>query len=486
MLITRRNMMAILASAAGAHIGTRAYANEQRRHADEQRPALRELADGKGIIIGSAMSRFELNTDDRRLFARELAGITPENALKMGAIRPAQDAWRFEEADALTDFAAEFGMRVRGHALIWNNDQQPTWLQSLSEAEMRAAMQEHIELTMSRYEQRVKIWDVVNEPIGTVAYEPYWLREGPFLARLGPDYIAESFRMARATAPNAKLVLNETHTERDDRFGLDYRRNLLFLIDRLQDAGVPIDGIGLQGHLQSAVHFDLDESGQFLSEISSRKLFIEVTEIDVNDDAFAEDENSRDQAVADFYRRYLDHVLTNQAVKSVTFWQLGDRASWYSNVPWTTTPRAETPARVRCFSICACVRSLLFSPSWPRFGTWPRAPKRQMAPTFIPAGGYTCGRSRRRGRIRRRRIELWVAVAGFQDRWNNRYHRPAGFYRGTYLSDATRPPRKASCTKCLRSAEPYNPLYLSRNGCSQPYRFPWSHRHHLPSPWCPG
>jgi endo-1,4-beta-xylanase len=361
MLITRRNVIATLASAFGAHIATRACANEQRPTADEQRPALRELASGKGIIIGSAMSRFELNTDDRRLFARELAGITPENALKMGAIRPAQDVWRFEEADALTDFAAEFGMRVRGHALIWNNDQQPAWLQSLSEAEMRAAMQEHIELTMSRYEQRVKIWDVVNEPIGTVAYEPYWLREGPFLARLGPDYIAESFRMARAVAPQAKLVLNETHTERDDRFGLDYRRNLLFLIDRLQDAGVPIDGIGLQGHLQSAVHFDLDEYGQFLAEISSRKLFIEVTEIDVNDDAFADDENSRDQAVADFYRRYLDHVLTNQAVKSVTFWQLGDRASWYFERSVDDNPKSKRRPRPLLFDLRMRPKPALFA-----------------------------------------------------------------------------------------------------------------------------
>jgi endo-1,4-beta-xylanase len=351
MITTRRSVIALLTSAIGAPIVTTARAGEPRPCADEQRPALRELAGEKGLIIGSAMSRFELNTEDRRLFARELAGITPENGLKMGSIRPARDVWRFEEADALTEFAAEVGMRVRGHTLIWNNELQPEWLQSLSETEMRAAMQEHIELTMTRYEERVKVWDVINEPIGTEEHGPYSLREGPFLARLGPDYIAESFRMARAISPDAKLVLNETHTERDDRFGLDYRRNLLFLIDRLQDAGVPIDGIGLQGHLQSAVHFDLEAYGQFLAEIQSRKLFIEITEVDINDERFPEDENGRDKAVADFYRQYLDCVLANRAVKGVTFWQLGDRASWYFERSVGEDPKSKRRPRPLLFDL---------------------------------------------------------------------------------------------------------------------------------------
>ena len=369
-MITRRNVVALLASAIGAPAvttargapaATTARAKEKRSCADDQRPALRELAGPKDLVIGSAMSLYELNADDRRLFSRELAGITPENALKMGSIRPTQDVWRFEEADALLDFAEEAKVRVRGHTLIWNNDLQPAWIQALSEAEIRAVMQEHIELTMSRYEGRVKIWDVVNEPIGTEEHGPYSLRDGPFLARLGPDYIAESFRMARKVAPDAKLVLNETHTERDDRFGLDYRRNLLFLIDRLQEAGVPIDGVGLQGHLQSAVRFDLDAYGQFLTEISNRKLFIELTEIDVNDEDFSDDENSRDKQVADFYRRYLDCVLANRAVKSVTFWQLGDKASWYFERSVREEPKSKRRPRPLLFDLRMRPKPALFA-----------------------------------------------------------------------------------------------------------------------------
>ena len=85
---------------------------------------------------------------------------------------------------------------------------------------------------------------------------PLTLREGPFLARLGVDYIANSFKRARSVDPAAKLVLNETHTERDDAFGLVFRNGLLALVDLLLDQGMPLDAVGLQGHIMSDAPFD--------------------------------------------------------------------------------------------------------------------------------------------------------------------------------------------------------------------------------------
>ncbi len=293
------------------------------------RPALRTLAAQKGLIIGSAMAATELNTEDRALFAAELSGITPENALKMSSLRPTRDVWRFAQADAIVDFATKAGLRVRGHTLIWNNDQQPKWIASLSEPALIAAMQEHIERTITRYADRIRVWDVINEPIGEKQVGKLSLRDGPFLARLGPRYIARSFRMARAVSPSAKLVLNETHTERGDRYGETFRRNLLLLIDQLQDQGVPLDGVGLQGHLRSDVSFNPDTFAAFLDQIEKRKLFIEITELDVNDISYPDDIEARDRAVAGLYRDYLTIALANRAVKSLTFWQLGDKESWY-------------------------------------------------------------------------------------------------------------------------------------------------------------
>ncbi|MBT3069817.1 endo-1,4-beta-xylanase [Rhodomicrobium sp. Az07] len=323
MTLTRREILGGLASLAVLNAAL------DGAKAEEGAPALRRLGVEKGLVIGSAFSTNELNPADESFFRREVARITPENELKMTAIRPVRETFDFARADVIADFAARGGLEMRGHTLIWNNEKQPGWLATLSAAETRATIEEHIERTMGRYEGRIEVWDVINEPIGGVAFGPYMLRDGPFVQRLGPDYIALVFRTARAAAPRAKLVLNETHTERDDRFGRDYRKRLLYVIDRLQDAGVPLDGIGLQGHLQPDKPFDPDGFGAFLDEIARRKLFIEITELDVNDASFPDDIAQRDQAVAATYRRFLRTALANPAVRSLGFWQLGDAASWY-------------------------------------------------------------------------------------------------------------------------------------------------------------
>ena len=285
----------------------------------------------KGITVGSAISVQELNDDDKALFRSQIASVTPETEMKMTAIRPRQEDWIFERADAIVEFAVASKIAIRGHTLVWNNDQQPAWLNALSAPELQAAVDQHIEATMSRYAGRVKTWDVVNEAVGDVPYGagPLTLRAGPFLARLGVDYIANSFKRARSVDPGAKLVLNETHTERDDAFGLVFRKGLLALVDFLLDQGVPLDAVGLQGHIMSDAPFDETAYAEFLNQISKRGLPIEITELDVNDKKFPDEIEARDALVADTYRRLLDVALANKSVRSISFWQLADRASHY-------------------------------------------------------------------------------------------------------------------------------------------------------------
>ena len=340
MQINRRNALAALLVA--PFLPTRASAACEE---SSDPPSLKKLGAEKALIVGSAISVFQLNEDDKALYASQLASVTPENSMKMSVIRPDRTAWKFERADAIVDYAVDNAMQVRGHALIWNNDRQPEWLNSLSKDEMQAVLDEHIERTMSRYTGRVRIWDVINEPIGTKPFGKFSLREGPFLERLGVDYVASSFRRARAVDPHAKLVLNETHTERDDSFGLGYRKALLTLLDHLLDQGVPIDGVGLQGHIQSGVPFRPDAFGAFLNEIARRGLFIEMTELDVNDDKFPDDVAARDLKVAEAYTRMLNVVLANEAVKSISFWQLADRNSHYYYTASYSKPSASRRPR---------------------------------------------------------------------------------------------------------------------------------------------
>jgi len=60
--------------------------------------------------------------------------------MKMAAIRPQREDWMFDPADAIVEFAVANKVEIRGHTLIWNNDQQPAWLNSLSATDMQAVM----------------------------------------------------------------------------------------------------------------------------------------------------------------------------------------------------------------------------------------------------------------------------------------------------------------------------------------------------------
>jgi endo-1,4-beta-xylanase len=58
-----------------------------------------------------------------------------------------------------------------------------------------------------------------------------------------------------------------------------------------------------------------------------------VTELDVCDRTLAPDIATRDKAVANITRRYLDLVLDEAAVCTVITWGLSDRTSWMLTDP---------------------------------------------------------------------------------------------------------------------------------------------------------
>src|SRR5439155_1908488 len=82
-------------------------------------------------------------------------------------------------------------------------------------------------------------WDVVNEALN----DDGTLRQTPWLAGLGEDYIAQAFRFAHDADPDAELYYNDYSLENAPK-----RRGALDLVRRLRDEGVPIAGVGLQGH----------------------------------------------------------------------------------------------------------------------------------------------------------------------------------------------------------------------------------------------
>jgi endo-1,4-beta-xylanase len=133
------------------------------------------------------------------------------------------------------------------------------------------------------------------------------------------------------------LVINENNLESE---GVDQKREVMLkLLTSLVRAGVPIDALGIQGHLPTDRRVDAAALDRFLTSVHDLGLKIVVTELDVSDVRLSSDRGSRDSAVAQTLTDFLTVVLHHPGLASVSVWGLSDKYSWYNN--------SKTPASLR-------------------------------------------------------------------------------------------------------------------------------------------
>ncbi len=322
---TRRAVIGgMAASSLSMHLRDPAFAAEPTER------SLGEIAADRGLLFGASFATHELDKPTARAYAEMYTAdariITSELEFKLSVLSAKPGSPDFAAADRLMHFAEKYGLRVRGHTLIWNDD-LPDWIKTASNGAVARFLDEHIVAVMTRYKGRVRSWDVVNEPIAPWESSQDKLRSGPFLRALGGSYIARSFQVARAVDPSARLVLNEQSTDRWDDYGTSFRQNFANLVDRLLDAGTPIDAIGLQCHLMPSKPFDHDGYARYIERFTRAGLEVHITELDVDDGGFPDAIAERDRAVGDHYRSFLSTILANTGITELIAWQLGDRHS---------------------------------------------------------------------------------------------------------------------------------------------------------------
>ena len=287
-------------------------------------PVLRCPAAARGVSIGSAVSSSALHTDPTysEVLARELSIVTPENDMKWGLIHPERERYDFEAADAIVRFAHDHGMKVRGHTLVWHQ-QNPGWLLDVTfgREESIAILRQHIHSVVGHFRGRIAEWDVVNEAFGDADGNR---RDTLWQQRIGPDYIEIAFRFAREADPDAKLFYNDFLIERP---GPKFRAVLALATD-FKARGVPIDGVGFQAHVllgtSQPLWFSNLESN--LRQIGDLGLDVAITELDVpiapptSDNALA--------AQANIYAAALDACLAIPRCHTFVMWGFTDRYSW--------------------------------------------------------------------------------------------------------------------------------------------------------------
>ncbi|HEV2061254.1 MAG TPA: endo-1,4-beta-xylanase, partial [Solirubrobacteraceae bacterium] len=277
------------------------------------------------VPLGAAVSWSRFRGDDalEALFLREFDSVTPENEMKMAFLQPRRGEFTFGAADALVRFATLRGKRVRGHTLVWHQ-QNPAWLThgSWTEEELEEVLSDHVRTVVGHFRGRVDTWDVVNEPLDLDGS----LRAGgaPWAPVLGRGYIETALRAARAADPEAKLFINEIAAEH----GGPKLDALVALAADLKARGVPLDGIGLQNHTTVTSFPSRERLADAIARFAALGLEVEITEMDVATSTGSGSLGERLVRQGDAYRAAAAACRANAACTGITVWGLADHLSW--------------------------------------------------------------------------------------------------------------------------------------------------------------
>ncbi|CAN7160062.1 endo-1,4-beta-xylanase [Paenibacillus sp. LjRoot153] len=272
------------------------------------------------------------------LIERHYNSVTAENEMKFAEIHPDLDRYTFGAADAIVDFATNQGKRVRGHTLVWHN-QTPDWVFEganglpATRDQLLIRMQQHIETVVKRYRGQIYAWDVVNEAIEDTT--DITLRKSKWLDIIGEDYIAKAFHFAHQADPNALLFYNDYNETNPVK-----RDKIAALVSSLQDQGVPIHGIGMQGHwnLQGP---SIEEIRTAIELYASLGVQLQITELDLSVFEFTdrrtdlteptsemlELQAQRYEQIFELFREY------RNSITAVTFWGAADDYTWLDDFP---------------------------------------------------------------------------------------------------------------------------------------------------------
>jgi endo-1,4-beta-xylanase len=285
-----------------------------------------------GLQVGAAID-VDLTTVRREIAAREFTSATVENSLKWRPLSPTPGAYDFTDADAAVEWAEESGLRIRGHTLFWDRSNgAPVWLEDEVEAApdpeayLTELMETHAQALVGRYAGRLAQWDVVNEPLEDLggSLDP----ENLFFRTLGEPYLDIAFHAAHAADPDAALFLNETLTEVPAKF-----EGLIQLVERMLARGVPIDGIGLQGHAFLVPPDPVALQSQ-LERVASLGLLVELTEVDIPLYLFRLEPDPL-AAQAQAYADVVSACVAVSACTGITTWGVDDGDTWLDSFDLT-------------------------------------------------------------------------------------------------------------------------------------------------------
>jgi endo-1,4-beta-xylanase len=288
---------------------------------------------GNGMVSGSMPERDVQQYKEK--FLENFNAAVTENAVKWPDMERNRGEVNYATVDAILQWTEANNIPLRAHNLFWGIPRfvQP-WVKELNDEELRKTLQNRAETVTARYRGRFAEYDLNNEMIHGNYYE----------VRLGPGITKKMAEWAHNGDPEAKLWLNDYDILTGNMLSkyMDQIRTLLA-------QGVPIAGIGVQGHLH-AESFDRDALRRALDSLAEFGLPVRITEFNMPGqrskfhaqritEMTPEEEAAKARDIVDYYRICFAHP----AVEGILMWGFWAGANWIPvsslyRRDWSPTP----------------------------------------------------------------------------------------------------------------------------------------------------
>ena len=288
-----------------------------------------------GIFNGRASENDQKTYKEK--FLENFNSAVTENAVKWPGMEKNKGEVDYSLVDAMLQWTDENNIPLRGHNIFWGIEQfiQP-WVKELTDEELEQTLKNRAETLTARYKGRFAEYDLNNEMIHGNYYEK----------RLGPDITKKMAEWCKNGDPDIKLYLNDYDILTGKKLP-EYMTHIRLLLKQ----GVPIAGIGVQGHLH-AESFDRAELKRALDSLTQFNLPIRVTEFNLpgqrskyynnrNLEMTASEEEQKAKDIVDYYSICFAHP----AVEGILMWGFWEGANWIPQSSlykrdWSPTPAA--------------------------------------------------------------------------------------------------------------------------------------------------
>ena len=288
-------------------------------------------------FVDGTMSENDKKQFEEKFLANFNSAVT-ENAVKWGTMERRKGEVDYSVIDGILKWTDANAILLRGHNLFWGIPQfvQP-WVKALSDEELELTLKNRAETVTARYRGRFVEYDLNNEMVHGNYYED----------RLGANITKKMAEWSQNGDPEIKLWLNDYDILTGKKLP-----EYMAQIRRLLKQGVPIAGIGVQGHLHAET-FDRIQLKNALDSLAQFNLPIRVTEFNIpgQRSKYYEDrklkltdgeELQKATELVDYYEICFAHP----AVDGMIMWGFWEGANWIPvsslyKRDWSPTPAAE-------------------------------------------------------------------------------------------------------------------------------------------------